>query len=107
MISLEALISRLRNLLSEETIPSSGGTLQMTVTSTPTPLSSQKCRMVTIKSDGGNTDSVYVGFSSDLSATNGFPVAPGEYIDIVVNDLSKVYVMSPSDGQKIYVMWVR
>jgi len=106
MVSLEALASRLRSLLSEETVPSAGGTLQIVVTGTPTSLGSQKCRMVTIKSDSENTDNVYVGFDSELDNTNGFPIESGECIDIVVNNLSKVYVMSPSDGQKIYVMWV-
>ena len=107
MMSLEALIHRLKSLLLEETVPSAGGTLQIVVTGTPTSLGSQKCRMVTIKSDSGNTDNVYVGFSADLSDANGFPIEPGECIDIVVNDLSKVYVMSPGVAQKVYVMWVR
>ena len=107
MMSLEALIHRLKDLLSEETVPNAGGTLQIVVTSTPTPLGSQKVRTVTIKADKDNTDSVWVGFSSDLSDANGFPIDPGEGIDIVVDNLSRVYVMSPSVAQKIYVMWVQ
>lgn len=107
MVSLEALVYRLKKLLSDETVPSTGGTTQITVTGTPTPLGSQKVRTVTIKADKTNTDSVWIGFSGDLSDANGFPLDPGEEIDIVIDNLSKVYVMSPSTAQKIYVMWVR
>jgi len=87
--------------------PTNGGTLQVVATSTPTPLGSQKVRMITIKADKGNTDSVWIGFDSSINSSTGFPLDPGESIDIVIDDLSKVYVMSPSTAQKIYVMWVQ
>lgn len=86
--------------------PTSGGTFQMTTTDTATPLGSQKVRMITIKADNGNTDNAWIGFDSSVDQSSGFPLAPGETIDIVIDNLSKVYVMSPGDAQKIYVMWV-
>jgi len=93
-------------LYDEVRTPATGGTFQFTVSTTPTPLGSQAVRMVTIKADKGNTDAVYVGFDSNLDSSNGFALDPGESVDIVIDSLGKIYVVSQSTAQKIYVMWV-
>ena len=86
--------------------PSKGGTFQFTVSTTPTALGALEVKMVTIKADRSNTDAVYIGFDSDLNSSNGFALDPGESVDIVIDNLGKVYVVSQSTAQKIYVMWV-
>jgi len=86
--------------------PSKGGTFQFTVSTTPTALGALEVKMVTIKADRSNTDAVYIGFDDQVNTATGFALDPGESIDIVIDDLSKVYVMSPSVAQKVYVMWV-
>jgi len=118
MPSLEALISNfksmlenlfatsLKNLLTSDTVPSTGGTFQVTVGTSSTALTSQQVRSVTIKADSNNTDDVWVGFSSSIDPSTGFQLSAGESLDLVIDDLSKIYVVSPTDGQKIYVIWV-
>jgi len=86
--------------------PSKGGTFQFTVSTTPTALGALEVKMVTIKADKGNTDAVYIGFDSSVSSGTGFALDPGESVDIVIDNLGKVYVVSQSTAQKIYVMWV-
>jgi len=86
--------------------PSKGGTFQFTVSTTPTALGALEVKMVTIKADKANTDAVYIGFDDSVSTGTGFALDPGESVDIVIDNLGKVYVVSGQNAQKIYVMWV-
>ena len=103
MVSLTALKASMAEIMGT---PTEGGTFQFTVSTTPTALGNKAVKMVTIKADKGNTDAVYIGFDSSVSSGNGFALDPGESVDIVIDDLGKVYVVSGQDAQKIYVMWV-
>ena len=89
--------------------PQEGGALSVVVSTSVTPLSStaQKVKMVTIKADKSNTDAVYIGFDPAMTVNTGLPLDPGESIDIVIDDLSKLYALSQSTAQKIYVLWVK
>lgn len=86
--------------------PSKGGTFQFTVSTTPTALGALAVKMVTIKADKANTDAVYIGFDDQVNTATGFALDPGESVDIVIDNLGKVFVFSQSTAQKIYVMWV-
>lgn len=61
---------------------------------------------VLVKAFFTNTDVVYVGGSSVVTAnsadaTDGFPLSPGEAIVLDVADPSAVYLISPTAGQKV------
>ena len=89
--------------------PQEGGTIQVLVDTTPVQVdgSVSNIRSATLKADANNSDTIWVGFDSSVSATTGFPLEPGDHIDIVIDSLSKIYVVSGTAGQKLYVIWVR
>lgn len=88
--------------------PSSGGTLQVIVDTTPMQLGAvSNIKAATLRADDANSDTIWVGFDTNVSNTNGFPLNAGDHMDILIDDLSKVYVVSGTAGQKLYVIWVR
>jgi len=87
--------------------PTEGGTAQVTVGTTAAQLGPGEIRMVTIRADKNNAGTVYVGFDSSVSASTGFPLTPGDTIDIVIDDLGKIWLVADQTGQKAYLIWVR
>lgn len=53
-----------------------------------------------IAADSGNSDVLYVGFSSSSLDTTGFKLAPGGVVTLVIDDLSKVYIDAAVGGDK-------
>jgi len=102
------LLTSTNDILSNNlTPPTTGGTAQITVGKTPTALGGNTpIKSVIIRADSSNTDKIWLGFDNTVDDTKGFPLAHDEYIEIVIDNLSKIYVMSPTDGQKVYIMWV-
>lgn len=88
--------------------PKEGDTIQVIVDTTPVQVGSEgNIRAVTLKADHANSDTIWVGFSSSVDNTTGFPLEAGDHIDIVIDSLAKIYVVAGSSGQKLYAIWVR
>lgn len=87
--------------------PRGGGTSQVIVSDTVIQLQKKQIKMVTLKADKSNTDAVYIGFDDNVNASTGFPLDPGESIDIVIDDLSKIYLIASEIAQKVYILWVQ
>jgi hypothetical protein len=47
-----------------------------------------------------NTDFVYVG-DKNVTVETGFPIPPGSSMDIFVNNVNEIYVISSSPDQEI------
>jgi hypothetical protein len=60
----------------------------------------QAARGVTIKADAANADKVYVGHNASVDASSGFALAAGEFVEIAVDSLDKVYVVGGAASQK-------
>lgn len=77
---------------------------QLGVTSTPQSLSNllniSPSRGVQLKSVKANTAIIYIG-AVDVTASNGYGLDPGEAIFLKLSDLTKLFVVSPSN-QTLY-----
>lgn len=56
--------------------------------------------VVYVKAVGSNTGKIYVG-DLDVNAANGFPLSPGEEIELAARNLSKVYIDADSGGDSV------
>ncbi len=54
---------------------------------------------VKVKADLTNSNNIYVGHSSAVSATNGFLLDAGEEVTIHVDRLNKIWVVGGADSQ--------
>lgn len=62
---------------------------------------------VDVKADDDNTGVVYVGALSTITAgsadaTDGFRLNPGQSVFLAIDDISKVYVIGSTTGQKVW-----
>lgn len=60
---------------------------------------------VTVQAPKANTIAVYVG-GSDVSATKGFELQPGQSMTLPVQDTTTLWVFAASGGQVVKVGWV-
>lgn len=89
-------------------VPTEGGAFQLTVGTSSVQLSEDKrIKSVTIKADDDNTGNIYVGFSSTVSSSNGFRLKAGQGIEIMINNLNKIWVVADEDNQKVHILWVK
>jgi len=81
---------------------------QVTVGTSAIQVSSESiaCKQVILKADNDNSGDIYVGKDSSVSSANGFRLMPGEAVTIPIDDLSKIWVIATTSGQKLYVIWV-
>ena len=88
--------------------PSKVGSKQVPVGTSRIPISSASLRVrsVTVKADDNNTGKVFVG-GPDVTASNGYALYPGQAVDLFIDDLSSVYLVADSEGQLVYVIYVR
>ena len=88
--------------------PSNIGTKQIIVGTSRVQVSSTsvKVRSVTIKADDNNTGKVYVG-GRNVTTQNGYALYPGQAVDIFIDDLSKIYLVSDADNQLVYIIYVK
>lgn len=56
-------------------------------------------KYVRIKADLSNGDNVYVGHDDKVTSSNGFVLDAGEYVDIPVDQLDKVWVIGGAASQ--------
>lgn len=64
-------------------------------------------RAPSIDDDVNNTEAVYIGkadVTADTTITGGFSLAPGASIEVPVDDLGKLYVISANGSQ--YLNWM-
>ncbi|MEM4531048.1 MAG: hypothetical protein QXY39_04200 [Thermofilaceae archaeon] len=55
---------------------------------------------VVIRADLANTGVIYIG-ESDVSASNGFPLAAGDAVLLRIDNLNRVYAVASADNQKL------
>lgn len=101
--TVRSLITLMEQLLST---PTSGMTYQLTVDTAPIPLSTQpfSVKTVIVKADDDNAGSIFVGFDNTVSPTSGFRLTAGQGLELLIDDLSKVWVVANSTGQKLHVL---
>lgn len=58
-----------------------------------------------VKAEAGLADNIYVG-ASDVTASNGYPLASGEDVELHYVDLNKVYVDADSNGNTAKYIYV-
>jgi hypothetical protein len=54
---------------------------------------------VVIEAKAGNSDTIYVGESDQVTSNNGWPLAAEEQIEIPIDDPRKVYVIGGAASQ--------
>lgn len=59
----------------------------------------------TLKADPANDDRVYVG-GCNVSPTVGYPLAPGETVTLLIEDLANIFAQEGSGTQKVRALGV-
>jgi hypothetical protein len=60
---------------------------------------------VTVRAILANVDVIYVG-GADVTAANGFELAPGEAISLDVANSNAIYIDAPNQGDGVCLVWV-
>jgi len=63
--------------------------------------SSTACKRVDMQADSSNTGYIYVG-GSDVSATKGIRLAPGDFYSIDIDNTADIYVLASVDQENIF-----
>ena len=63
--------------------------------------SSTACKRVDMQADPANTGYIYVG-GSDVSATKGIRLAPGDFYSIDCNNTADIFVLASVDEEDIH-----
>jgi len=90
-----------------QTLPSTllSGLFAATTTATGMYPSGFTCtRGVNLKNDYTSTFQVFIGFTSTVSTTTGYPIDPGEDLFLEVSNLNKIFARSASGGQTLYYL---
>jgi len=74
-------------------VSTAGTRVQLTSTSTT-------IQRVTIKANEDNVGNIFVG-NSNVDSSNGIVISAGESVDIMIDNLNKVYIDSETDGDGI------
>jgi hypothetical protein len=77
---------------------------QKAVTTSPSQLSTTSTELragVTVIALPGNGATIYVGDTSGVSSSGGFPLAPSSAITIPIDNLDKVWLMTTSGTQTV------
>lgn len=70
------------------------------LTATSTPLKSG----ITVKALPGNSDQIYIGYSSAVTASNGYPLDADQSVFIEIDDVNKVWAIGGAANQG--VSWI-
>ena len=68
--------------------------------------SSTACKRVDMQADSANTGYIYVG-GSDVSATKGIRLAPGDFYSIDCDNTADIYVLASVDEEDIHFTYYR
>jgi hypothetical protein len=95
--------------LDSYTLPTTLSTGLFTATTSPTAVSVSGftcARGVNLKSNYTNTFQIFVGITSAIGSTNGYPIDPGENLFLEISNLNKLFAVSGggSTGQKLYFL---
>lgn len=63
-------------------------------------------RGIVVKALSTNAGIVYVGFSSSLTTSNGFPLAANESITLEVDSASRIWVIASTTSQEVRFLGV-
>lgn len=78
---------------------------QATVGTTAAALqSSAPADSLTILADANNSASIFLGNSSSVTTSNGFPLAAGASQTLKISNSNLVYAISSSSSQKLHVI---
>lgn len=73
---------------------------QITVGTTPTNLPARRVRNgLRLKAGHSNTGTIYIGNSAGVSSSTGFALAADEFVDVEVDDRSKVFAVTSGANQ--------
>jgi hypothetical protein len=64
------------------------------------PSSVAATRMIAVQAFDSNTGNVFLGVS-DVTTSNGWPIGPGQAITIASSDVTKLFVISETGGQRV------
>jgi hypothetical protein len=88
-------------------------TAQASVTTTPAQIvspsqigSPQAYAGVSVKALAGNTQTIYVGDSSAVSSSNGYPLDAKETLTMPIDDPSKIWAVSASGTQILAIAYL-
>lgn len=70
---------------------------------TPTPLANRKSLSIKAHTTS-STELVYIGNTSGVTTSTGYPLFDGDSIQIDLTDASNLYVIGTLAGQKVYVL---
>lgn len=65
------------------------------------PIQIDVCKGVQLKADAGNSGVIHIG-RSNVTTTDGMPLAAGEGLFIPVSDVTKITAIATAVSQKIY-----
>jgi len=66
-----------------------------------------KCNAVILKADDDNSGNIYIGFSKDVSSSNGFKLIASQAVALAIADLSMIYVIADAPNQKLHILALR
>jgi hypothetical protein len=69
---------------------------------TPSPLANRSA--MSIKTDAGNTDTVYIGESNAVTTSTGYALFIGDVVNIDVTASAQVWAISSAANQLVYVI---
>lgn len=75
-------------------------TVGTTAVQVPTSLGAS-LRSLSLKSLSANTASIYIGTSSAVTASNGWPLDAGDSIDLEIDNTTNIYAIAGAAGQRI------
>lgn len=76
-------------------------TNQQAVTASAVPLPSFQTQYACVKVIAGGTQTVYVGNSSSVTTSTGYPLAAGDSVCLQVNNLNQLYVIAGGTGSTV------
>jgi hypothetical protein len=87
--------------------PTSVGSGQATVADAGTraQLTAQACKAVSIAANPDNTGNIFLG-DVTVSSANGRILAPGDAVDLAIDNLNRLYIDAAVDGEGISYLWV-
>ena len=112
---LEALLNALASMATDQLrvdlvtpfTPTAVGSGQATVAAAGSTeaLPAQACKAVSIAANPDNTGNIFLG-DSTVSSANGRILAPGDTLDLAIDNLNRLYIDAAVDGEGISYLWV-
>lgn len=105
---IETVIHEAVDLNAELNAEEKGDTGQVTVGTSAVQITSETTaiKSVSIKSLSANTGLIYVGFSNAVTTSTGYELSARDSIEIDIDDLSDIWLISDTALQKVCYMYV-